>query len=99
MLLLLLLLLRPTDRKLAVKYHPDKNPDDKAAEERFKEISAAYTILSDPQKKKDYDLYSGGGGGGGGGGGNPFGGGGFQSFSTNGGGGDPRDIFKAFFVD
>lgn len=42
-------------RKLAVKYHPDKNPDDKAAEEKFKEASNAYSVLSDPQKRKVYD--------------------------------------------
>ena len=89
-------------RKLAVKFHPDKNPGNTAAEERFKEIAAAYTVLSDPQKKKEYDMYYGGGNSGGSGG-NPFGGGGFQGFSSSGGGGggggDPRDIFKAFFGD
>lgn len=44
-------------RKLAVKYHPDKNPDDKKAEERFKEINEAYAVLSDPQKKTQYDQF------------------------------------------
>ena len=38
-------------RKLAVKFHPDKNPDDKASEEKFKEIGEAYEALSDPEKK------------------------------------------------
>jgi curved DNA-binding protein len=42
-------------RKLAVKYHPDKNPDDKNAENRFKEISEAYEVLKDPEKRKKYD--------------------------------------------
>ena len=42
-------------RKLAVKYHPDKNPGNKAAEEKFKEISAAYFVLSDPKRKAEYD--------------------------------------------
>jgi curved DNA-binding protein len=44
-------------RKLALKYHPDKNAGDKVAEAKFKEISEAYAVLSDPEKKKQYDLY------------------------------------------
>ena len=57
-------------RKLASKYHPDTNPDDKDAESRFKEISAAYDVLSDTEKRKQYDAgpqFFGGPGGGPGG--------------------------------
>ena len=42
-------------RELAVKYHPDKNPDDKQVEEKFKEINEAYMIVGDPEKRKKYD--------------------------------------------
>jgi len=44
-------------RKLAMKYHPDKNPDDEEAEKKFKEISQAYAVLSDSEKKSNYDKY------------------------------------------
>ncbi len=43
-------------RILAMKYHPDKNPNDKAAEERFKKINEAYSVLSDEKKRRDYDF-------------------------------------------
>lgn len=44
-------------RRLALKYHPDRNPDDKEAEEKFKEINEAYACLSDPQKRANYDRF------------------------------------------
>jgi molecular chaperone DnaJ len=76
-------------RKLAIKYHPDKNPGDKAAEEKFKELGEAYEVLNDSQKRAAFDRFghaafdqrSGGFGGGGGGGG-------FH---------DPFDIFREVF--
>ena len=65
-------------RVLAKKYHPDMNPGDKEAEKKFKEASEAYAVLSDPEKRKQYDQFghaafeNGGGGAGGGFGGFDF---------------------------
>ncbi len=64
-------------RKLARKYHPDRNPDDPAAEEKFKEVQGAYDVLSDEEKRREYDeggRFGGFGGATGGFGGPPFGG-------------------------
>ena len=49
--------LKKAYRKLAKQYHPDMNPNDKDAEAKFKEINEAYAVLSDPQKRKQYDMY------------------------------------------
>ena len=70
-------------RKLAIKHHPDKNPGDKAAEEKFKEAASAYEILSDAEKKAKYDRFGHAG--------PQMGGGGFQ-----GGGMNMEDIFSQF---
>ena len=71
-------------RKLAVKLHPDKNPDDHAAEERFKELGEAYEALSDPQKRAAYDRYGHAA---------------FQQGGFGAGGGfhDPFDLFREVF--
>lgn len=79
-------------RKMAMKYHPDRNPDDKTAEEQFKEIQKAYAVLSDPQKKAAYDQYGHAGVDGAAGGFGGFGGG------FSGGFGDVfGDIFENIF--
>jgi molecular chaperone DnaJ len=70
-------------RKLALKYHPDKNPDDKQAEDKFKEAAEAYEILSNPDKKSKYDRFGHAGVGGAGGGG------GYNSMNM-------EDIFSQF---
>ena len=70
-------------RKKAIQYHPDKNPGDKTAEEKFKEAAEAYEVLSDPQKRQRYDQF-GHAGVGGNGGPNPFGGQGNYRYSTQG---------------
>ncbi len=75
--------LKKAYRKLAIKFHPDKNPDDKDAEEKFKEAAEAYDVLSNPEKKSRYDQFGHAGMGGGSG----FGGGG--GFSMD-------DIFSQF---
>ena len=69
-------------RKLAVKFHPDKNPGDKNAEEKFKEISAAFEILKDPEKRNQYDQ---------------FGHDAFRGGRASGQGVDPFDLFKDAF--
>jgi molecular chaperone DnaJ len=90
--------IKKAHRKLARQYHPDRNPDDPKAEERFKEIQGAYDTLSDPEKRKEYDAGGGmfggfGGGPGGPGGGGPFGPGGPGAA----GGFDVSDIFSNLF--
>jgi molecular chaperone DnaJ len=70
-------------RKLALKFHPDRNPNDKTAEEKFKEIGHAYEILSDPQSRAAYDQYGHAA---------------FDSRArSHGGFHDPADIFREVF--
>lgn len=75
-------------RRLALKYHPDRNPGDKESEERFKEINEAYACLSDPQKRANYDRFGTAEGGA------DFGFGGFEDFASNFG-----DFFGDLFGD
>ncbi len=87
-------------RKVAMKHHPDKNPDNPAAEERFKEAAEAYEVLNDPQKRARYDRFGHAGVNQGGGGPGGFGGAGmtmddiFQNFGDIFGQGSP---FESFF--
>jgi len=81
-------------RKLVRQYHPDKNPGDKAAEERFKEIQGAYDVLSEPEKRKQYDAF---GSADGRPGGFPGGAGGAGGFNFD--FGDISDLFGGRFGD
>lgn len=105
--------LKKAYRKLAVQFHPDKNQGDKKSEERFKEASEAYEVLSDEKKRQQYDqfghgfaAFSGAGAGAGAGGpfrgGNPFGGGGFGGFEDqtfSGFGSSGPESFQDIFGD
>ena len=89
--------LKKAYRKLARQYHPDLHKDDPDCAEKFKECSEAYSVLSDEQKRAQYDQFGHAAFENGGGGGNPFGGGfgGFGGFGQGGAG--MEDIFDMFF--
>ena len=72
-------------RRMAKEHHPDRNPGDQAAEDKFKEAAEAYDILSTPEKKSRYDQFGHQAFGGGGGFGGGFGGGGFSGGGAGGG--------------
>nr|WP_207740805.1 molecular chaperone DnaJ [Alkalibacter mobilis] len=79
-------------RKLAMKYHPDRNPDDKVAEDNFKEVNEAYEVLGDKSKRSQYDQFGHAGMGSGAGGFGGFGGSGFEDIF-----GDIFDMFGGGF--
>ena len=87
--------LKKAFRKLAMQCHPDRNPGDKAAEAKFKEINEAYDILKDAEKRAAFDRYGHAAFEGGGGGGGPFAGG----FGGGGAGSPFEDIFEQMFGD
>jgi len=87
-------------RKLAMKYHPDKNPDNKKAEEHFKELTEAYEVLSDEKKRQMYDQFGFAGAGAGFAGAGAGGPGGFGGFQQGFGSADDlQDIFGDMFGD